>query len=86
MLRISGLIIGAIVICTLLLPDAARAETTNISILYTADTHGHMHPFFYESRKPVGGIAKRAIFFQDKRRHKSMLWLTVDTGDALREL
>jgi len=83
MLRISGLIIGAAVVVALLLPIAARAETANISILYTADTHGHMHPFFYESRKPVGGIAKRAIFFQEKRRHKSMIWLTLDTGDAL---
>ena len=83
MVRISVLIIGAAIICALLVPLAAHADTANISILYTADTHGHLHPFFYESRKPVGGIAKRAIFFQEKRRHKSMIWLTVDTGDAL---
>lgn len=84
MLRIIGLIIGAAVICAMALPvKAGAAETVNLSILYTADTHGHLHSFYYDSRKPVGGIAKRAIFFQDKRRHKSMIWLTLDTGDAL---
>lgn len=63
-------------------PRAASA-TANVSILYTGDTHGHLQSFYYDSEKLVGGVAKRAIFFQDKRRHKKMIWLTLDGGDAI---
>ncbi len=61
----------------------AQADVVNLSILYTGDTHGHLESFAGDGEKPMGGVAKRAIFFQDKRRHKKMTWLTVDSGDAL---
>lgn len=63
-------------------PRAASA-TANVSILYTGDTHGHLQSFYYDSEKLVGGVAKRAIFLQEKRRHKKMIWLTLDSGDAI---
>lgn len=78
-----GWIFGAVVVALIAIPFAASAATTNISILYTADTHGRLRSYYYDSTKPIGGVAKRAIFFQDKRRHKSMIWLTLDSGDAL---
>ncbi|MCC7478953.1 5'-nucleotidase C-terminal domain-containing protein [bacterium] len=67
------------------LPRAAmaQAEGVNISILYTGDTHGHLESFAGDGEKPMGGVAKRAIYFQEKRRHKKMTWLTLDSGDAL---
>ncbi len=84
MLRINGILIGAIIICVLALPLAARADTANLSILFTGDTHGHLRSFYQGGPKPVGGVAKRAIFFQEKRRHvKNMSWITLDSGDAL---
>ena len=61
----------------------AQGEAKNVSILYTGDLHGHLTSFYYDSKKPVGGIAKRAIYFQEKRRHTTMSWLTLDTGDAI---
>lgn len=83
MLRISGWILGAFLATLLAAPRAAQAATANISILYTADTHGRLRSFYFDSDKPIGGVAKRAIFFQDKRRHKGMTWLTLDAGDTL---
>jgi len=83
MLRLSGWIIGALLAILVTAPRAAGAETANVTILYTADTHGRLRSFYYDSAKPIGGVAKRAIFFQEKRRHKSMIWLTLDAGDAL---
>lgn len=84
MARNYGIFIGAILVCLLLLPAGVRAETANLSILYTGDTHGHLRSFYHESSKPVGGVAKRAIYFAEKRRHtKNMTWLTLDAGDAL---
>jgi 2',3'-cyclic-nucleotide 2'-phosphodiesterase (5'-nucleotidase family) len=64
-------------------PALAQGESRNVSILYTGDVQGHLTSFYYDSRKPVGGIAKRAIYFQDKRRHKNMTWLALDSGDAI---
>lgn len=64
-------------------PASAQSETHNLSILYTGDTQGHLSSFYYDSKKPVGGVAKRAIYFQDKRRHSDMVWLTLDSGDAI---
>lgn len=61
----------------------AQEASKNLSILYTGDTQGHLTSFYYDSKKPVGGIAKRAIYFQDKRRHTNMVWLTLDSGDAI---
>lgn len=83
MIRISRWIAGAVV-CTLMLVSSAwAAQTTNITVLYTGDTHGHLRSFYHGARSPVGGIAKRAIFFQEKRRHQGMIWLTLDSGDSL---
>lgn len=76
-------IIGALLWFFAAVPCAAQENKKNISILYTGDTHGHLQSFYHESSKPVGGIAKRAIYFAEKRRHKSMIWLTLDSGDAL---
>jgi len=64
-------------------PHYAFAQAVNVSVLYTGDTHGHLQSFFYDGDKPVGGVAKRAIYFQDKRRHQKMIWLTLDSGDAI---
>jgi len=76
--------LGAILIAGTLFPRLVHAqEPANISILHTADTHGHLLSFYHDSSKPVGGIAKRAIFFQEKRRHTHMNWLTLDAGDAI---
>ena len=84
MLRINGILIGAIFICVLLAPLAGRADTANLSILFTGDTHGHLRSYYQGGPKPVGGVAKRAIYFQEKRRHtKEMSWVTLDSGDAL---
>ncbi|MEZ5339776.1 MAG: 5'-nucleotidase C-terminal domain-containing protein [bacterium] len=65
--------------------EAAQAQTQsrNVSILYTGDTQGHLTSFYYDSKKPVGGIAKRSIYFAEKRRHSDMVWLTLDSGDAI---
>jgi len=64
-------------------PRAAQAEVVNIAVLHTNDTRGHIQSFYYQSPKPLGGYAKRAIFFQEKRRHGGMHWLTLDAGNAL---
>lgn len=64
-------------------PALAQGESRNVSILYTGDVQGHLTSFYYDSRKPVGGISKRAIYFQDKRRHQNMTWLALDSGDAI---
>lgn len=61
----------------------AAAQPANISILYTNDTHGHLQSFFSDGTKPFGGVAKRAIFLQEKRRHRGMVWLTLDAGDTI---
>ncbi|MCB1218307.1 5'-nucleotidase C-terminal domain-containing protein [bacterium] len=61
----------------------AQTQSRNVSILYTGDTQGHLTSFYYDSKKPVGGIAKRAIYFAEKRRHSDMIWLTLDSGDAI---
>lgn len=83
MTRISGIIIGALIAVALGVSAHGQTPTVNVSILHTGDTHGHLRAFNYDSNKPVGGVAKRAIFFQDKRRHKKMVWLTLDSGDAI---
>ena len=95
MRRLNDCLIGAIVAVWLMSPAFAQTPTqppaqppakpdiANISVLYTGDTHGHLRSFYFESNKPVGGVAKRAIFFQEKRRHKKMIWLTLDSGDAI---
>jgi 2',3'-cyclic-nucleotide 2'-phosphodiesterase (5'-nucleotidase family) len=83
MARILGLAIGAIAAVLVFLPSTSYAAVVNISVLYTGDTHGHLKSFYYESAKPVGGVAKRAIYFQDRRRHKKMNWVVLDSGDAL---
>lgn len=79
-----GWIIGVVLaVVGLISPCNAQDDTVNISVLYTGDTHGHLESFYYNSDKPVGGVAKRAIYFQEKRRHKTMGWLTLDAGDAI---
>ncbi len=80
---ITGLAIWLISAASHGLPAEAQTESKNLSILYTGDTQGHLSSFYYDSKKPVGGIAKRAIYFQDKRRHTDMVWLTLDAGDAI---
>jgi 2',3'-cyclic-nucleotide 2'-phosphodiesterase (5'-nucleotidase family) len=74
---------GAIVAVTTGSLAFSQEPGVNISILYTGDTHGHLRSFYYESARPVGGVAKRAIFFQEKRRHQKMVWVTLDSGDAI---
>lgn len=83
MARIIGLAIGAIAALLVCLPGHCQAAVVNISVLYTGDTHGHLKSFYYDSAKPVGGVAKRAIFLQDRRRHAKMNWLLLDSGDAI---
>ena len=78
------LLLAVLVACSLpFTPALAQDGKFNVSILYTGDTQGHLKSFPYGSSKSVGGVAKRAIFFQEKRRHKSMAWLTLDAGDAI---
>lgn len=65
----------------LILSPGVRAELVNIAILHTNDTCGRLESFYYRSSRPLGGLAKRAIFFQEKRRHKQLHWLTLDAGN-----
>jgi len=67
----------------LLAAYAASAELVNVGILHTNDTRGRIQSYYYQSTKPLGGYAKRAIYFQEKRRHQSMHWLTLDAGNTL---
>ena len=60
----------------------ARAELVNLTILHTNDTQGRISPYMGKTGKPAGGYAKRAIFFQEKRRHEKMSWLTLDAGNT----
>ncbi len=60
----------------------AHAELVNLTILHTNDTRGRISPFIGKTGKPSGGYAKRAIFFQEKRRHGKISWLTLDAGNA----
>jgi 2',3'-cyclic-nucleotide 2'-phosphodiesterase (5'-nucleotidase family) len=83
MLRKWGYLCGAILLATLWAGTASAAQGHNVSILYTNDTHGHLQSFFADGNKPVGGVAKRAIYFAEKRRHPGMTWLTLDAGDAI---
>jgi 5'-nucleotidase/UDP-sugar diphosphatase len=59
----------------------ARAELVNLTVLHSNDTRGRITPFIGKSSKPSGGYAKRAIFFQEKRRHGKIEWLTLDAGN-----
>jgi 5'-nucleotidase/UDP-sugar diphosphatase len=79
----AGLALLVTLLCLLPTFASAQSEPVNLSILYTGDTHGHLRSFQFNSRKPVGGVAKRAIFFQEKRRHQKMVWLALDAGDAI---
>jgi len=65
----------------LILAPRAHAELVNIAILHTNDTCGRLESFYYRSTRPLGGVAKRAMFFQEKRRHGKLHWLTVDAGN-----
>lgn len=60
----------------------ARAELVNLTILHSNDTQGRISPYMGKTGKPAGGYAKRAIFFQEKRRHEKMSWLTLDAGNT----
>jgi 5'-nucleotidase/UDP-sugar diphosphatase len=60
----------------------ARAELVNLTVLHSNDTRGRITPFIGKTSKPAGGYAKRAIFFQDKRRLGKMEWLTLDAGNV----
>jgi 5'-nucleotidase/UDP-sugar diphosphatase len=82
-MRKNTLAITLIVALLWAVPTLACADTFNLSLLYTNDTHGHLQSFSVDSGKPVGGIAKRAIFMKEKRRHQKMFWLTLDGGDAI---
>jgi len=75
----------AAAVCTWLLLAAltASAELVNIGILHTNDTRGRIQSYYYQSSKPLGGYAKRAIYFKEKRRHQGLRWLTLDAGNAL---
>jgi 5'-nucleotidase/UDP-sugar diphosphatase len=64
-------------------PAWSQTDAFNLSLLYTNDTHGHLQSFSSDGGKPVGGVAKRAIYMKEKRRHKKMDWLTLDGGDSL---
>jgi 5'-nucleotidase / UDP-sugar diphosphatase len=83
MARMIGLAIGAIAAVLVCLPGHCQAAVVNVSVLYTGDTHGHLKSFYYDSAKPVGGVAKRAIYFQDRRKHAKMNWVVLDSGDAI---
>jgi 5'-nucleotidase / UDP-sugar diphosphatase len=83
MARIISFAIGAIAAMLFCMPGRSLAAVANISVLYTGDTHGHLKSFIYDSVKPVGGVAKRAIYFQDRRKHAKMNWLMLDSGNAI---
>lgn len=83
MARIISFAIGAIAAMLVCMPVHCFAAIANISVLYTGDTHGHLKSFIYDSVKPVGGVAKRAIYFQDRRKHAKMNWLVLDSGNAM---
>ncbi len=74
------LIVGWILALAFYYTTAVYARVVNIGILHTNDTMGRIESFYYRSAKPVGGYAKRAILFQDKRRHTKLHWLTLDAG------
>lgn len=74
------MLVAALVGAFILTP--ARAELVNLTILHTNDTQGRISPYIGKNGKPAGGYAKRAIFFQEKRRHGKMSWLTLDAGNA----
>ncbi len=59
----------------------ARAELVNVTVLHTNDTRGRIQSYYYRSTKPLGGYAKRAMFFQTKRPHTKMNWITLDAGN-----
>ena len=83
MARIISFAIGAIAAVLFGMPGRSLAAVANISVLYTGDTRGHLKSFMYDSVKPVGGVAKRAIYFQDRRKHAKMNWLVLDSGNAI---
>ncbi len=72
--------VAALVGAVILTP--ARAELVNLTILHSNDTRGRISPYMGKTGKPAGGYAKRAIFFQEKRRHEKMSWLTLDAGNT----
>jgi 5'-nucleotidase / UDP-sugar diphosphatase len=74
------ILVAALVGAAILTP--ARAELVNLTILHTNDTRGRISPYMGKTGKPAGGYAKRAIFFQEKRRHEKISWLTLDAGNA----
>jgi 5'-nucleotidase / UDP-sugar diphosphatase len=74
------IMVAALVGAFILTP--ARAELVNLTILHTNDTQGRISPYMGKTGKPAGGYAKRAIFFQEKRRHEKISWLTLDAGNA----
>lgn len=74
---------AAVCVYLLLAAYAASAELVNICVLHTNDTRGRIQSYYYQSTKPLGGYAKRAIYFKEKRRHQGLEWLTLDAGNAL---
>ena len=65
-----------------LIATSGEARIVNLAILHTNDTQGRIESFYYKSSKPIGGYAKRAIFFGEKRRHQKLHWLTLDAGNV----
>ena len=59
----------------------AQAKLVNVAVLHTNDTCGRLESFYHQSTRPLGGLAKRAIFFQEKRQHKKLHWLALDAGN-----
>jgi len=75
---------GVLALAGVLIPAVpARADLVNVTILHTNDTRGRVQSYYYRSTKPLGGYAKRAMFFQTKRPHAKMNWLTLDAGNIL---
>ncbi len=80
-LRKSGVILFISLFLSLFLSARVFARLVNIGILHTNDTKGRIESFYYQSSKPIGGYAKRAILFGEKRKHTKLYWLTIDAGN-----
>jgi len=90
MRAITGLFLFFVVgLSVLSLAGPASAEIVNVVFLHTGDTQGHLYSFtpFDESLseigatfKPVGGVAKRHIFVNFKRKHTKQAWILLDSG------
>jgi len=75
------LVLGFSSVFFFLMASAGQARIVNLAILHTNDTQGRIESFYFKSSKPIGGYAKRAIFFAEKRRHQKLYWLTLDAGN-----